>query len=182
MQRSRKMGVCCPGCEQAAPRQSPPTTTTNLATREPSSNCIIRARPGSPQRTTDRTNEMSCAIAIPTLPSQSSMGGRSSWSSVGSHGFIGALEWLPQADSELAMDASPQPLANLSSMGELPRLATQPSSFEIVTSDGTALTFPVPPAGIGEEDARSLIAEAFGLTHCAFVLRDEHGWVVCASA
>ena len=185
MQRSRKMGVCCPGCEQAAPRQSPPTTTTNLATREPSSNCIVRARPGSPQRTTDRTNEMSCAIAIPTLPSQSSMVGRSSWSSVGSHGFIGALEWLPQADSELAMDASPQPLANLSSMGELPRPATQPSSgdrFEIVTSDGTALTFPVPPAGIGEEDARRLIAEAFGLTHCAFVLRDEHGWVVCASA
>jgi hypothetical protein len=146
---------------------------------------------------TEIASEMSAAVAIPTLASQSSGGfGGSSWS-FGSHGFEEELGWLPVADMDIVTGTPP--LANLSPAGELtllPRLpahATQPAKpatvadidltrFQVITGGGKTITFPVLPNGVSEEDARRPIAEAFGLSHCAFVLRDEHGWVTCASA
>lgn len=130
---------------------------------------------------------MTSAIAIPTLTSQSSVGSWSSW--ISSPGLGQQLGWLPHADMEMA---SPPALPHLSSAGDLmqiPRLPTHrasctdadPGHFEVVVSDGTAHTFPVPAHSAGEEDARRPIAAAFGLKDCAFVLRDEQGCVACAS-
>eukprot|EP01043_Picozoa_sp_COSAG02_P020191 COSAG02_NODE_990_length_15413_cov_24.707457_1_plen_397_part_00 len=148
--------------------------------------------------TAPHPTEMSAAIAIPTLASQSSAGcSGSSWSSlIGSHGLEEELGWLPDADMDLSMGTPP--LANMSSAGEFrlrQKISTQPSNvvdidqthfdqthFEVVTTNGKTLTFAVPPNGVSEEDARRPIAKAFGLRHCAFVLRDEQGWVTCASA
>lgn len=144
--------------------------------------------------TAPHANEMSAAIAIPTLASQTSAScSVSSWSSlIGSHGLDEELGWLPDADMDLAMGTPP--VANLSSaestLQRIPTQLTQPVNvvdvdqihFEVVTTNGKTLTFPVPPNGASEEDARRPIAKAFGLNHCAFVLRDEQGWVACASA